>query len=54
MKKIILPIFWDKQTLGRWAAGVRVMKLSSNGKPSVGSLLVRELVGGFIFNIGLI
>ena len=48
--QIVLPIFWEKQTLGRWAAGVRVMKLTKNEKPSVGSLIVRELVGGFIFN----
>ena len=48
--QIVLPIFWDKQTLGRWVAGVRVMKLASDEKPSVGSLIVREIVGGFIFN----
>ena len=47
--QIVLPIFWDKQTLGRWVAGVRVMSLDEN-KPKVASLVVRELVGGFIFN----
>ena len=48
--QVILPIFWKHQTLGRLVAGVRVMKLTKDEKPSVGSLLVRELVGGFIFN----
>ena len=47
--QVIIPMYWDKQTLGRWAIGVRVMGLD-NKKASVGKLMVRELVGGFIFN----
>ena len=49
--QIILPMFWKPQTLGRLVAGVRVMKLNSNEKAGIGSLMVRELVGGYIFNI---
>ena len=48
--QVIVPMFWAKQTVGRMVAGVRVMKLNSSEKPGFGSLLVRELVGGYIFN----
>lgn len=48
--QVIVPMFWKKQTVGRMVAGVRVMKLNSSKKPGLGSLLVRELVGGYIFN----
>ena len=49
--QIILPMFWNPQTLGRLVAGVRVMRLNSDEKASIGSLMVRELVGGYIFNV---
>ena len=49
--QIILPMFWKPQTLGRLVAGVRVMRLNSDEKASIGSLMVRELVGGYIFNV---
>jgi uncharacterized RDD family membrane protein YckC len=48
--QVIVPMFWKKQTVGRMVAGVRVMKLNSSEKPGLGSLLVRELVGGYVFN----
>lgn len=48
--QIVLPLLWKHQTVGRLVAGVRVMKLNKDEKPGVGSLIVRELVGGFIFN----
>lgn len=48
--QVIVPMFWEKQTVGRMVAGVRVMKLNSSEKPGLGSLLVRELVGGYVFN----
>ena len=49
--QVIIPMFWEKQTIGRMAAGVRVMHLTENKKASLGSILVRELIGGFVFNI---
>ena len=49
--QIILPMFWKPQTLGRLVAGVRVMRLNSDEKAGIGSLMVRELVGGYIFNV---
>ena len=48
--QVVLPLFWKHQTVGRLAAGVRVMKKDSSEKPSVVSLLVREIIGGYVFN----
>lgn len=44
---VILPYFWDKQTIGRWAMHLKVIaKDESKAKPS--NLLLRELVGGLV------
>lgn len=41
---IILPIIWKKQTVGRWIAKVKVVKLNGS-KLSFGTLLIREFIG---------
>lgn len=44
---VVLPLFWDKQTIGRMVMHINVVNMAEE-KPSVGSLLLREIVGGFI------
>ena len=43
----IIPMFWDKQTIGRMALGVKVVKVSNEGKVGFGWLLIREVIGGY-------
>ena len=47
---VILPIFWKKQTLGRWAAHVKVVKLNGSNL-SFGTLLIREFLGKFFLGV---
>lgn len=46
---VVLPYFWSCQTVGRLAAGVKVVCLKDEPKVSFGRLCLRELVGTFIF-----
>lgn len=46
---IVVPKFWQKQTIGRLIAGVRVVRNKDGEEASVGSLILREIVGGFVF-----
>ncbi len=41
---ILLPIIWEKQTIGRWVAKVKVVKLNGSHL-SFGTLLIREFLG---------
>ena len=43
-------VFWKKQTLGRWAAHVKVVKLNGSNL-SFGTLLIREFLGKFFLGV---
>ncbi|MDE6047815.1 MAG: RDD family protein [Anaeroplasmataceae bacterium] len=44
---VVLPYFWEKQTLGRWAMHLRVIS-KDESKAKLTNLLLREMVGGLI------
>lgn len=44
----ILPYFWEKQTIGRMAAHLKVVNFKDEGKVSFPKLLLREIVGGYL------
>ncbi len=46
---VVLPYFWQYQTLGRLFAKVKIIARDNNLTPSFGKLILRELVGTFIF-----
>ena len=57
---VIIPLVWEKQTVGRYASGVKVLKKDGN-EPTAGTLIMREFIGHtvdyvtwFICCIGLI
>lgn len=45
---VVLPLFWSKQTIGRLVFNIRVVKNDNCQKPTIGNLLLREIVAGFI------
>ena len=47
---IILPIIWKKQTVGRWLAKVKVVKLNGSNL-SFGTLLIREFLGKLFLGV---
>lgn len=44
----ILPYYWEKQTIGRMVAHLKVVNYKDEGKVSFPKLLLRELVGGYL------
>ncbi|MDE7384410.1 MAG: RDD family protein [Anaeroplasmataceae bacterium] len=44
---VVLPYFWEKQTLGRWAMHLRVIS-KNESKAKLTNLLLREMVGGLV------
>ena len=44
---VVLPYFWSKQTLGRWAMHLKVVSKDENKATPV-NLILRELVGGLL------
>ncbi len=49
---VVLPYFWDKQTIGRLVTKTKVLYL--NEKPSFGKIALREVVGTYLITIQLI
>lgn len=47
---IFLPMVWKKQTVGRWIAKVKVVKLNGS-KLSFGTLLIREFLGKLFLGV---
>jgi uncharacterized RDD family membrane protein YckC len=47
---VVLPYFWDKQTLGRLLLKVKVVN-EDDTKPSFLTYLVREVIGGVLINL---
>lgn len=45
---VILPIIWDKQTLGRGLVKAKVVGIDGN-KPSKKQIIIREVVGTYLF-----
>ena len=46
---VVLPYFWQYQTLGRLFARVKIIYRDNNLRPSFGRLVLREIVGTFFF-----
>lgn len=47
---IFLPMIWKKQTIGRWIAKVKVIKLNGS-RLSFGTLLIREFLGKLFLGV---
>lgn len=50
----IIPMFWSKQTVGRFLFNVRVVKEKDEGKCGFFRLCLREIFGGLIVTVGLV
>ena len=48
---VLLPRFWDKQTVGRMIAKVRVINHAGEINPSLKRILVREIIGTWLFYV---
>ena len=49
---IILPVLWDGYTVGKRLIGIRISHVKGD-KLTISTMLVRELIGTFLYNISV-
>ncbi|GGG85503.1 RDD family protein [Paenibacillus radicis (ex Gao et al. 2016)] len=47
---LLLPVFWNGFTIGKKACGVQIRKLDGSA-PTIGTMLLRQLVGGLVYGV---
>ncbi|WP_240633110.1 RDD family protein [Paenibacillus montanisoli] len=50
---LLLPIFWNGYTIGKRICGIRIVKVSDGLPPSLGTMLLRNVVAGLIYGFTL-
>ncbi len=48
---LLLPVFWGGCTIGKRICGIKIQKVSDQGPPGIGTMLLRNLVAGFVYGI---
>ncbi|KHF39964.1 RDD family protein [Halalkalibacter okhensis] len=49
---LFLPVFWYGYTLGKRALGIRIARIDGE-KVGIGTMLLRDIIGGFVYAITL-
>lgn len=49
---LVLPVFWNGQTIGKKVLGIRIKKISGE-KVGFGTMVMRNLVAGLVYGITL-
>lgn len=50
---LLTPIFWNGYTIGKRICGIRIVKVSDGMPPSLGTMLLRNVVTGLIYAVTL-
>lgn len=50
---LLTPIFWNGYTIGKRICGIRIVKMSDGRPPSLGTMLLRNVVAAFLYGITL-
>ncbi|MCM3127510.1 MULTISPECIES: RDD family protein [unclassified Paenibacillus] len=55
---LLMPVFWGGRTVGKYICGIKIRKVSNEGPPGIGTMLLRDVVAGLVyaitFGIGII
>lgn len=49
---LLLPVFWNGYTIGKRICGIQIRKLDGTA-PGLGTMLLRNIVGGLIYALSL-
>lgn len=49
---LLLPVFWNGYTIGKRICGIQIRKLDGSA-PGIGTMLLRNVVGGLIYALSL-
>lgn len=50
---LILPVIWGGYTIGKRICGIRIRKVSDLTPPGIGTMLLRNIVGGLVYALTL-
>ncbi|MGF7048640.1 putative RDD family membrane protein YckC [Paenibacillus sp. DS2015] len=48
---LTLPIFWNGCTIGKRICGIRIRKIVDLSPPSIGTMLLRNVVAGIVYGL---
>lgn len=48
---LLLPVFWRGYTIGKYICGIKIRKVSDEGPPGIGTMLLRDVVAGLVYAI---
>ncbi|MHA0857181.1 RDD family protein [Paenibacillus sp. CMAA1364] len=50
---LILPVIWGGYTIGKRICRIRIRKVSDHSSPGIGTMLLRNIVGGIVYALTL-
>lgn len=50
---LLLPIFWNGQTIGKRICGIRIRRVDDHLGPGLGTMLLRNVVSGVVYGLTL-
>jgi len=50
---LLLPIFWGGYTVGKRLCGIKIRKVDDQTPPGLGTMLLRNILAGFIYALTL-
>jgi len=50
---LLVPVFWKGYTIGKRICGIRITKVSDGSPPTIGTMLLRNIVAGLVYAITL-
>lgn len=48
---LLLPIFWNGQTIGKRICGIRIRRVDDHLGPSLGTMILRDVVTGVVYGL---
>lgn len=50
---LILPVIWNGYTIGKRICGIRIRKVDTEEAPTIGTMLLRNVVAGLVYGLTL-
>jgi uncharacterized RDD family membrane protein YckC len=50
---LLTPVFWNGYTIGKRICGIRIRRVDDGSAPGIGTMLMRNVVGGIVYVVTL-
>ncbi|MCI3922593.1 RDD family protein [Paenibacillus sp. TRM 82003] len=48
---LFIPVFWGGYTIGKRMCGIRIRRIDTEGPPTIGTMLMRNVLAGLLYAI---